>query len=785
MKKSYILLILFLMMPFMVHAAEKQGTTINGNLKLRTQPTTSSEIVKAANGSNVFINGAVTIYGDPVDSTDPEYDGCGSKKWFKIKGADIEDGQQYEGYGCVDFIVVTTSEYQGGSGDNAVIEDKVIQYGSLVNDFVYTTNETTVANRRTGKESERVAILGEADDKNTNGCGKLYKILYDNLVSYACKRSFTNVVDAKILNTDEIAYNYEEELAKFPDSYKSALNELHKSHPNWRFYAINTNLDFYETVNKEKNLCYIQANEDQARQTFYDSLEEVNYNWRKNEFVVHEVGGWVTTSREAAAYFIDPRNYLTEKLIFVFEDGKAYTYQKDEAINMMMQYAHQYSSAPLTYEANGRTYSYAETFKEASQFSKVSPLTLIARVRVETLFRSSSVSGTYEFTVGNTTKSGYYNYYNIGAFGTAPIANGLVYAYNAGWNNRYKALIEGSSFLATKYIYTGQENQYFQKFNVNPASLFEAYDHQYQSNIEAPKTEANFVYWGYADTNNINQPIVFHIPVYNSMPEQAVERPHDGNPNNWLKEVKVDGKVVSNLPNGTFDGGIYYSYDNNWDNEPDGVYPGSVSRLTVPYEKDTVKIEATKYVDCTTVEGIGNQKLKVGENIIDVKAIAQNGTYKIYRLAITRQESEKITPVIDEIMGKLSVKYNEDYISGLSAGTTHKTLVDAIKGIDERIEVTIKKNSNNKNESFATGDEITIKSGDDIKTFKYILYGDINGDGKVDLSDLIHVRNIILETSNLTGVNKLASDINKDNKVDLSDLILVRNDILGKPINQG
>ena len=785
MKKSYIILLLFLMMPFMVHAEELKGNTTGGILRLRQQPSTTAEFAHAANGSIVWLDGAVTIYDSNVDSIDPANDGCASKKWMKIKGADTEDGKLYEGYGCADFIVVTTNEYSGSTTDNTVIDDTVVQYGSLKNDYVYVTDETTVANRRSGKVSERVAILAETDDKNTKGCGKLYKILYNNLISYACKSSFANVVEAKVLNTDEITYNYEEELAKFPDSYKSYLNELHKKHPNWRFYAINTNLDFNDTVNKEKNSCYIQSNSDQMRQTFYDSMEEVNYNWRKNEFIVHEVGGWVTTSREAAAYFIDPRNYLDDKLIFVFEDGRAYTYQKDESINMMMQYAHQYSSAPLTYEANGKTYTYAETFKEAAQFSKVSPLNLIARVRVETLFRSSSVSGTFEFFYDGANRSGYYNYYNIGAFGSSPITNGLIYAYNAGWNNRYKALIEGSSFLATKFIYTGQENQYFQKFNVNPNSLFAAYDHQYQSNIEAPKTEANFVYWGYEDTNNINQPIVFHIPVYNNMPEKAVERPHDGNPNNWLKEIKVEGKVVSNMPNGTFDGGIYYAYDNNWDNELDAVYSESVIRLTVPYEKETVKIEVTKYVDCNTVEGIGNQKLKVGENIIDVKSIAQNGNYKIYRLVITRQENTSTAYTIAEILGKLSTKYNEDTMYGLDIGTTHKTLLDAIKKIDSSVEVTIKPNANNKHASFATGDEITIKSGNDTKTFKYILYGDLNGDGLINALDRIHMRNIILEESNLAGVYLKAGDTNRDGKINALDVILIRNCILGDTLKQG
>lgn len=787
MKKSYILLFLFLMMPFMVHAEELKGNTTGGILRLRQQPSTTAEFAHAANGSIVWLDGAVTIYDSNVDSIDPANDGCTSKKWMKIKGADTEDGKLYEGYGCSDFIIITTNEYAGSTTDNAVIEDTVIKYGSLRNDYVYVS-DSSASNRRSGKTSERVSILAEVDDKNTSGCGKLYKILYNNLVSYACKSSFINIVNAEVIDASKISYNYDEEIAKFPESYQTILRQLHAIHPNWRFYAINTGLDFNHTVNVEKNSSLIQMSGTQAKESFYDTTEAVNYDWKTNTYKPHEGSSWVTPSKEAVAYYVDPRTYLTtdpeyEKAIFVFEDGRAYTYQKSESADMMMQYANQYSSAPLTFEALGKTYTYADTFKQAAQFSKVSPLTLIARVRVETLFRSSSVSGTFEFFYDGANRSGYYNYYNIGAYGSAPITNGLIYAYNAGWNNRYKALIEGSTFLATKYIYTGQESQYFQKLNVNPNSLFNAYDHQYQSNIEAPLTESNFVYWGYKDTGNIDQPIVFHIPVYDNMPA-APTRPHDGNPNNWLTSIKVDNTEVTNSTNG-FDGNVYYSYDNNWDNKDDAVYKNNVIRLTVPYEKESVNIDAIRAVNTSTVTGAGKQTLKVGENTLTIKVTAQNGTYKQYRLIITRQESDKVAPAIDEVMGKLSVKYNTDYISGLTIGTTHKTLVDAIKKIDSRVEVTIKKNINNKNESFATGDEITIKSGDDTKTFKYIVYGDLNGDGVIDLSDLVHVRNIILETSNLTSANKLAGDINKDNKVDLSDLVYVRNDILGTPINQG
>ena len=71
---------------------------------------------------------------------------------------------------------------------------------------------------------------------------------YDSDVAGANKAGIKSIHIAKHKN--ELSYtsirNYNTELAKFPESYKSYLNELHRLHPNWRFYAIETNLNFDE-----------------------------------------------------------------------------------------------------------------------------------------------------------------------------------------------------------------------------------------------------------------------------------------------------------------------------------------------------------------------------------------------------------------------------------------------------------------------------------------------------------------------------------------------------------
>ncbi len=786
--KKYFALIILLFVPFLV-SADEPLIGIADNLNMRTEPTTESVRVATSTGSTVLVNGEITILGE-FDST-TEGDACPSKKWYKIKGKDVDDHIEYEGYGCTSFITIKKEEQvTPNPNENKVIDTPVVAYGTIKNGYVYTEANTTSA-LRSNKTTEKIAILGDATNSNSTGCKDMYKILYNNLISYACKSNFNNVVSVSVLNTADISYNYNTELAKFPESYRAYLNELHRLHPNWRFYAIETNLNFDDVVANEQKQSYLDGTNDSGN---FITLEPNYYNWRNNTWTSQDSGSWYVASKEAIEYYIDPRKYLNEKEIFVFEDSRAYTYQTNDALSQMVFYA---GASDKNMQYDGVNKSYYDAFKEAASFSKVSAMTTLARSRIETgKFTSNSVSGV-SFDYNGHTYSGYYNYYNIGAWahsGRGAITNGLIYAYNAGWNNRYKAIVEGATFIATKYIYSGQQNQYFQKFNVNPSTIYSIYGHQYQTNIQAPMVEGTYVYWGYKDSGNIESPIVFHIPVYKNMRTNMPPEPVSGNPNNWLTGISIDGKALTNYTDGkteSFDGNLYYSYDNNWDNIADAVYQNNVIKYTVPHNTESVKISVSKVMATTTVSGIGNVKLKNKVNTINIVAKAQNQTTKTYRLIITKEDA----PILDEhgevvyadiakTLNSISIKYNVSYMYGLTIGTSYDTLKNAIKKIDPSITVTVAKNSNNNTGNFATGDVITISNGKDTVKFTYVLYGDLNGDGKINILDLIHIRNIILEASNLTGAYKEAGDINHDGKSNILDLILVRNDILGETIKQ-
>ena len=78
-----------------------------------------------------------------------------------------------------------------------------------------------------------------------------------------------------------------------------------------------------------------------------------------------------------------------------------------------------------------------------------------------------------------------------------------------------------------------------------------------------------------------------------------------------------------------------------------------------------------------------------------------------------------------------------------------------------------------------TGDAITITSGEDVKKYSVVLYGDINGNGKIEILDLLKVQKHALKSSILTGAYLEAADVNKDGKINPLDLLRIQKTILG------
>lgn len=418
----------------------------------------------------------------------------------------------------------------------------------------------------------------------------------------------------------------------FPESYKASLRQLHILNPNWEFKAYQTGLDWSTVINEEsipgKNTI------PNSKSVEWKSFESGAYNWKIDVFTVYDGSTWVTASKAAIEYYMDPRNFLTPNFIFQFELLKYQkSYQNLVGVENVLRGTALYNSSYTFTDENGatKTYTFAETFIKAAEYSGVSPYHLASRVKQEVVTGattlSNSVSGIYEGF------EGFFNFYNIGAndsAGGGAIANGLRYAQTGGssatnntlylipWTNPYKSILGGSYFLGSSYINRGQDTVYLQKFNVTPNS---PYFHQYMTNVEAPFAEGKKICSAYGSMEGAK--IIFSIPVYQNMPEQPASMPTTMfNPNNRLRDLKV--------------------YDLNGDSIPiTPTFSQTVMEyyLIVGNEVDIVEVKGATVSKKATIGGGGFVSLNVGNNDIIVPVIAENGDVATYIVHIVREES--------------------------------------------------------------------------------------------------------------------------------------------------
>ena len=274
----------------------------------------------------------------------------------------------------------------------------------------------------------------------------------------------------------------------FPESYKSKLTALHKAHPNWGFVGYKTNISWSTALSKQTS----------GGTSLVSGVYPSSYRDGTKQYET----GWYKANSKVVAYYMDPRNFLNENSIYMFEDlSYKPKYQTTSVVSAIL--------SPTKLPGYGFT---ASIFVKAGSLCNVSPVFLASRARQETGSGSDAVNGTK--VLGTKV----YNPFNIGAFGgTNPLYNGLLYAYAKGWTTPAKAVEGGASELAKNYINAGQYTGYYQRFNVrNGAS--KAGTHQYMTNIMAPYSEALSTKTSYTKYGILDQPLVFEIPIYENMP---------------------------------------------------------------------------------------------------------------------------------------------------------------------------------------------------------------------------------------------------------------------------
>lgn len=166
-------------------------------------------------------------------------------------------------------------------------------------------------------------------------------------------------------------------------------------------------------------------------------------------------------------YALDPRNFLNETNVFMFEDlSYNSSVQSETGVSSIIEDTFMDgSSHDLSYD--GTDFNYPSALMYAGRASGVSPYHLATRIIQEQgrKGQGNSISGTV------SGYEGYYNYYNQGAYKTATasaVVNGLKYAAKTDaatlrpWNTRMKSVIGGAIYIGSRYINRGQNTIYYE-----------------------------------------------------------------------------------------------------------------------------------------------------------------------------------------------------------------------------------------------------------------------------------------------------------------------------------
>ena len=533
----------------------------------------------------------------------------------------------------------------------------------------------------------------------------------------------------------------------FPDSYCVRLAPLQEQYPGWDFRPVQTGLDFQAAVAAEstpgKNL--VQSKSNDARK----SMDPAAYDWTNNKWYGYDGDSWVCASSAYIAYCMDPRNFMDATNIFQFESLNYQPYQNVEGTQNILNNTFM---AGNYVNADSTTRNYPNDFVGIGSGLGISPYHLAARCKQEqgTKGTSQLISGTYP------GYEGYYNYFNIGAYTTSSasaVQNGLNYARNAGWNTRYKSLQGGSQILHNKYVAIGQNTLYFQKFNVVYAPSL--YSHQYMTNVQAAISEGVSMSKAYS---NKSQAFVFYIPVYQNMPADPAAFSDSGNGNNWLSGLAVEGYSLT------------------------PSFRGDVTEysLVVGQNVENIIVSATAVAGTSTISGNGGHSLAYGTNVIPVTCTAQNGSQKTYNISVVRkQPSGETTNVVDNVSLETNYQLGDTYMTGLQPGETEQDILSKItfKNCEG---ILLNADRSHHEGPVATGNVLAIfQNGVPVKTYEVILYGDLNGDGKINNSALLLMKEHILETNKLEGDFLVAADLNKaGDGITNRDMVLLKKHIL-------
>lgn len=471
------------------------------------------------------------------------------------------------------------------------------------------------------------------------------------------------------------------------------------------------------------------------------------------------------------------------------------------------------------------------------------------------------------------------------------------------WSTPKKAIIGGAKYIAYDYIRVGQFTTYLKKFNVNPNSEYDLYNHQYQTNVMAPFTEGGQMQRAYWNANMNDLSFTFNIPIYENMadsytcascqhasPETNTDKIDSAFETEMTKQGFPDSykPALRSLhyehPNWKFVGmktglnfedvinketGVNVIQINNLNSSSSSLCLDSpctgignswyyASREVVSYYMDprnvlnesyVFQFNSLEYADFYT-ESLLNNTLKntfmEGMDFIDNQsyssifveagktaninplylvalAIQENGTsvsiatsgekfdyknktysglFNFFNIGAKDKDNwvknglkyasggfcttcanysgsnqtngNNTTNIVSHntSASNINVSFSGNYVKGFVIGT----LINDLRNRDGNISYDV-------SDIITTGAKLTFADG---TSFTAVVYGDINGDGKINSADLLKMRQYLLGQTSLDGAFNEAANIAGNGTINSANLLKLRQYLLGNSdISQG
>ena len=661
-------------------------------------------------------------------------------------------------FSFLSFFVVAKENQYGVINKDSV---RVRTSPSTKQDNKYEYNGKVI-NLNTGDSVSILEIVKSPDDNDyPNWCHINFQ--YDNktLEGYVA----SEFVDIRPIASEDVSIN---------KIYKKQIEELKAKHPNWNFVVYDTGYEwnslFSEKLEGKLGTSLIPY----SYPISYRSTQKGCYDYRNDKWVALDSGQWYQANSQTIAYYMDPRNFLNEDNVFMFETLSYIP--KYHTINGVKSIISGSFMDNKQIKKDDNFISYEQAYMDAAYIANVSPFHLASRT-IQEVGKKGSASVLEEMRDYNGIHKGYegiFNFYNIGATqGNNPILNGLNYAKNGGgldkqykekymipWDSQYKAIVGGAKWIGSGYINSShkQDTLYFQKFNTSNESPEYMY-HQYMGNLAAPLNESAKVRESYKKIGIIDNSFTFRIPYYHNMPKEISQLPpknNNCNPNNWLKSITVNGNRLDGFDGGTESGYNFY----------------------VPVNTTSVTVNATPYNGDAKISGTGKYNLKDKNTSIALSVKAQNGEVKKYSFNIIKSDNAEINlQSINLNKNSLSMFVNDSYQLSVSYNPSYTT--------DDKTVVWSSSNNNvvkvNNGKITAVGEgsaTITAKVGRftascNVNVSGKFMVGDVDADNSITLTDALLIFKYKSGVINLSQTAKKAADTDRDGEVTNADALRI------------